>query len=86
MYIKPAFPRPLSEPFGNRENPGDYDICYAQAGMTLLEYYAGQALIGLLSASSEALLNPDKAAFWAFEQAEAMLKESEKVDEEDKKL
>jgi len=44
---------------------------------TLLEGYAGQALVGLL-AHREAFDSNDEAAEWTFEQAEAMIKESEK--------
>jgi len=77
---KPAFPRPIShDETPSSQHQGDRtEWTQAQSGMSMLEFYAGQALIGFLTASSEALLNPDKAAGWAFEQAEAMVKEAEK--------
>ncbi len=67
---KPAFPRP------GTPDPHCFD---EQDGMSLLEFYAGQALIGLCA-------NPvyhegnewSRIAEYAFYQAEAMIKESEK--------
>jgi len=81
---KPAFPRPMSEPFENRENPGMYAHASCQDGMSLLEYYAGQALTGLWAAcahpQSDAPTQCDFNIFAkaCFEQAEAMIKEAEK--------
>ena len=46
---------------------------------TLLEYYAGQALTGIL-VWPDAYNNPDKAASFAFGFAEAMIKEAEKKE------
>jgi len=70
---KPAFPRPgLLEPHYFDE----------QDGMSLLEYYAGQALIGYLSSptknSEVAQDNSSVLAMWCFENAEAMIKEAKK--------
>jgi len=65
---KPAFPRPFS---------GKEVTSPSQDGMSLLEFYAGQALVGMLN-HGDAYKNPDKAAVWAFEQAEVMVKEAEK--------
>jgi hypothetical protein len=42
---QPAFPRPYSEHDGS----GGTDRWYAQDGMTMREWYAGQALAGLLA-------------------------------------
>jgi len=65
---KQAFPRPY----------------YDQPGMTLLEYYAGQALIGLWAACAHP--QSDAPTQWTFDigekscvkQAEVMVKEAEK--------
>jgi len=85
---KPAFPRPFSEPHANVED--DYfAITPSQDGMSLLEYYAGQALIAVVSSekSLEALNslaqeNNDSGehavSVVCFNIAEAMIKESEK--------
>ena len=40
-------------------------------GMTLLDHFAGQALVGMKGSSNE-------VARWSYEHAEAMLKEREK--------
>ena len=72
---KPAFPRPISE-LG--------EIVLEQDGMNLLEYYAGQALVGLWAAcahpESDAPTHCDFDIFAkaCFDQAEAMVKEAEK--------
>jgi len=68
---KPAFPR-----VGSAE-PHYFD---EQDGMSLLEYYAGQALIlGVYEAYKEAIPDAvDEIANDAFRIAEAMIKEAEK--------
>ena len=43
-------------------------------GMTLRDYFAGQALIGLITRSEDAFNNEDQAAEWSYSQADAMLK------------
>lgn len=49
----------------------------SQVGRTLRDWFAGQALIGILLApgqlGAEAQSNPDKAACWAYGQADAMI-------------
>lgn len=47
-------------------------------GMTLLEYYAGQALVGLIANGGDACDHDGNAAAWSFSFAEAMIKEAEK--------
>lgn len=51
---------------------------YGEGGITLLQYYAGQALVGLLINNVDASESYTKAAAWSFDQAEAMIKEAEK--------
>jgi len=65
---KPAFPRPFSE-WASQETP-----YYEQDGMSMLEFYAGQALASAQCQFSEHEL----CAKWTFDRAEAMVKEAEK--------
>ncbi len=49
--------------------------------MTLLDYFAGQALVGVLSAHADTemlLPEDDEAARWAYDYAEAMIAERRK--------
>ena len=46
----PAFPKPFSEDRFGGDRPEKF---YAQDGMTLRDYFAGQALAGLASAHKE---------------------------------
>jgi len=52
-------------------------------GMTLRDYFAGAALTGILLEAGEigqhAQRNPDKAAAWAYDQADAMLASREAI-------
>ena len=52
-------------------------------GMTKLEVYAKAALTGLLASPTpdgrEAIANPEKAAYWAFDYARAMLAEAKRL-------
>jgi hypothetical protein len=50
-------------------------------GMSLRDYFAGQALTGMLTLTS-AVQHPDMAAVWAYEQADAMLAERDKRSDE----
>jgi len=47
-----------------------------EGGMSLRDYFAGQALVGFLLVS-DCRDNPAKAAAWSYEQADAMLKARE---------
>lgn len=51
---------------------GDHDSC--QEGMSLLDYFAGQAIIGTLPNASD----PDAAAIYAYKVAALMMHEREK--------
>lgn len=67
----PAFPRPTSD------MPG-------QVGMMIRDYFAGQALVGLLAFSPEGLhgaanqYSPEQAAEQAYRFADAMIRERAK--------
>jgi hypothetical protein len=85
MNTYPAFP---VLPNGNN-NVDNYGFkIFAYPGMTLLDWFAGKALQGLLSAPSDTIsqdsgpnarANPAKASEWAYQQAEAMLKYRENI-------
>ncbi len=64
-----AFPRPVSE--------ADRVFTSAQKGMTLLDWFAGQALIGIV-ASADEHDSPEGLAGAAFLIAHAMMEESAK--------
>ena len=51
------------------------DGCYrGDQGMTLRDWFAGQALAGIASISSEGFsLSPEDEAEWAYQRADAML-------------
>jgi hypothetical protein len=82
---EPAFPRPASN-----QQPGDrVEPQYAQDGMTMREWFAGQALAGLLACPDlhrtlDAISNSDPApvfrtfAGMAFLAADAMIAQAKK--------
>lgn len=72
---KPAFPRPYSE----WHEDGMKHELPQQQGMSLLEYYAGQALAGYMAISEGTWFTGDEVNL--FHIAEAMIKESEKRKE-----
>lgn len=43
----PAFPRPISD--NGQDHPADRVVSYAQDGMSLRDYFAGQALQGIMA-------------------------------------
>jgi hypothetical protein len=59
----------MSDKTGGPAFPTNGGVTYK--GMTLLDYFAGQALVGMRGSSNE-------VARWSYDQAEAMLKEREK--------
>jgi hypothetical protein len=75
---EPAFP----ETYTYIDNVGILHTEY-RPGMTLRDWFAGQALIGYLSNNQlslmdGALMNPGKAAEWSYDQANSMLSERSK--------
>jgi len=64
-------------PHGNPTHGGDI-------GMTLRDWFAGQALAGIASISSENFsLPPHEEAEWAYQRADAMLAAREKGGEDE---
>lgn len=87
--MKLAFPRPISGESHNKPQEECREVAYEQDGMTLLEYYAGQALVGAISgdeffvsaietAKERNVKYTEWIATGCFEFAEAMIKEAEK--------
>lgn len=69
----PAFARPATIERG-------YQPSYAQSGMTLRDYFAGQALAGIVGPKAEGFsLSEGACAKWAYDYADAMLKAREAV-------
>jgi len=68
----PAFPT-------NTENVSNAGACYADAGMTLRDYFAAKAMQGYLAsfAGGETIDGPNSAAEWAYRYADAMLRARE---------
>ena len=48
------------------------------SGMSLRDWFAGMAMQGQIIADQRAADNPEKAAEWAYANADAMIKEREK--------
>ena len=64
----PAFPRAAAE----TQNPDAFHP--PQDGMSLRDYFAGQALVGIVSRMApNARLPNDESAAWAYQFADAML-------------
>ena len=68
----PAFPV-RSDHFEGTDIPPEEMVECGFGGMTLRDYFAGQAISGLAHTDS-----PDKTAQWAYNLADSMLKEREK--------
>jgi predicted ATP-grasp superfamily ATP-dependent carboligase len=66
MIYESAFPIPESSVF------------VPELGMTLRDYFAAKALVGLLAADANLSIPAEKIAEWAYAQAGAMLKERAK--------
>ena len=80
MMNKPA---PVDDPDGvcyAFPSISENQIPYGQRGMTLRDYFAGQALAGSLAneESTPSLTTPEVEAQWAYEIADAMLAERTK--------
>lgn len=67
-----AFPRPM----GERANTNQYN--HAQTGMTLRDWFAGQALVALPHIGCGCDLGNDELAAASYQIADAMLAEREK--------
>lgn len=61
-------------PERNEQNSNDPNIIEIDSTL-LRDYFAGQALVGILGMERDAFNNPDKAAEWAYGLANAMMKE-----------
>ena len=53
------------------------DVSFGQKGMSLRDYFAGQALIGYLSSPGDSVVSYTECASIAYMQADAMLKARE---------
>jgi hypothetical protein len=75
----PAFPRPIG--FNGLTNHEEHEVSDAQGGMTLRDYFAAQALTGVVSVLAFArqdIVWPDVAER-CYELADAMLAERERA-------
>jgi hypothetical protein len=75
-YGGPAFPRPASVDPSSGTLPDGDSVIEQQEGMSLRDYFAGQALVGLLAfspAEADRQLPPGAAADDAYRIADAML-------------
>ncbi|MEY9098853.1 hypothetical protein ABIA24_001762 [Sinorhizobium fredii] len=72
----PAFPRPAGT--NGAPHPSDRWENNAQGGMSLRDWFAGQALAGYLAADQLNHVGADLAAECAYRYADAMLAEREK--------
>lgn len=71
-------PYAFSRPIGERKKKGGTEYCASQKGMTLLDYFAAQTLIGYLSSFRWGEIPTEKTlAKHSYLQAKAMLKERE---------
>ena len=70
----------MSKNNGGPAFPVSKDVVYPQLnGMSLRDWFAGQALLSMRAWSpGDVLMDPTARAVWAYEQADAMLAEREK--------
>ena len=71
-----AFPRPMSDVVVNQPD-------FGAPGMTLRDWFAGQALVGTLAARFRLADDAEKVAEIGYDIADAMLAERDKGDMED---
>lgn len=57
--------------------PAGVTVMYGQRGMSLRDWFAGQALVGMGTWSPWDPMDQDQRARWAYQQADAMLKARE---------
>ena len=69
----PAFPKPCDECSHRPGGRGRLPCNAAHDGMTLRDWFAGQALAGLYSLDSEGVPGPAESAKLAYGMADAML-------------
>jgi hypothetical protein len=69
----PAFPAII--PFEHSDVQGKDYPDYGESGMTLRDYFAAKAMAAFIIRSADAFESADKAAEWAYAQANAMIKE-----------
>ena len=74
---EPAFPQVFK--IGKGENLPDGKVAegpyqFVNQGMTLRDYFAGQALAGISAMSGDGFsLSPEQEAGWAYQRADAMI-------------
>jgi hypothetical protein len=56
----------------------EYGTVYDGPGMSIRDYFAGQAMAGILASYSSHVMGPEFVSSWAYKHADAMLKEREK--------
>ena len=67
----PAFPRPVSEDRAQGDQPDGNRTIGEQSGMTLRDYFAGQAIAGFVGSPADFAF--DSAARMAYDIADAMI-------------
>lgn len=78
-----AFPVPFGFVPGSAGGGGVYNNSHE--GESLRDDFAGKALIGLIPYSLDRDIRPGVVATWAYEYAQAMIEEKNKIEEEEKK-
>jgi hypothetical protein len=73
----PAFPRPASEYTKSGTLADGNDAIREQDGMTLRDWFAGMAIMGLLAHNPERNVNVEREAF---DYADGMLTQRERTD------
>lgn len=72
----PAFPRPISEDRRHGDLPDGNEMIPEQPGMSLRQWYAGQALMGYLAAHADpncVFPRPSIVAEWCVKMADEMI-------------
>lgn len=79
--MTPAFPRPSSTVTVWEEGHPTLETEDGHQGMSLREWYAGQALPGVLVARRDEITTPESIAAECFALADALLAASQRVSE-----
>lgn len=69
----PAFPGVVTEMQYDKYTEQNFPCVYSAGGMTLRDWFAGQALAGILTRNCAAATINETAAEWAYKIADAML-------------